>query len=98
MKVRLLLTLSFIFGIFVFCSGCAGRTAASLSARRLSSSIQLYQIHLDAFIDQQKQLYQKRQKSIETSKNEVLQLDLGNLRISQATPVAEKMIGNPKTE
>jgi hypothetical protein len=91
-------TLIFALLIAVGTTGCAGRTAARDSARRLAAGVQLYEQHLDKFIEDQNTRSANRQKEQQESRKLTSEGQLGTLRIASATQAAEKMIVDPQTE
>ncbi|HXO39145.1 MAG TPA: hypothetical protein VN872_10930 [Candidatus Acidoferrum sp.] len=91
-------TLMFTLLIGIGTSGCAGRTAARDSARRLAAGVQLYEQHLDKFIEDQNARATDRQKEQQDSGNLTAEGQLGTLKVANATQEAEKMIDDPQAE
>ncbi|HEY2232561.1 MAG TPA: hypothetical protein VGK01_03710 [Candidatus Angelobacter sp.] len=79
-------------------TGCAGRAVARDSARRLAAGVQLYEQHLDKFIEDQNARAAKRQKEQQGSRNRTAEGQLGTLKVANATQEAEKMIADPQGE
>ena len=79
-------------------AGCAGRTAARDSARRLAASVQLYEDHLDTFTKKETTWSTSRQKEQQASRRLTAEGQLGTFRIAAAEATAEKMIADPSAE
>jgi hypothetical protein len=90
------LILTLVIGIAS--TGCAGRTAARDSARRLAAGVQLYEDHLDTFIRKETTWSSSRKDDQQASRRLMAEGQLLTLRNNAAIAAADKMIADPRGE